>query len=117
MERLPSSQLDVDSAGILVANFLQSWWQAGLAWRPQLKATRRVMNSKIQIRHRQKMAYVYLRQSTMAQVYHHHLHPSDRDQRGPHPGRSGYSLPASQILIAPACDRTGRSLAPALAGV
>src|SRR5580765_1799919 len=31
MERLPSSQLDVDSAGILVANFLQSWWQAGLA--------------------------------------------------------------------------------------
>ena len=29
------------------------------------------MNSKIQIHHRQKMAYVYLRQSTMAQVYHH----------------------------------------------
>jgi len=29
------------------------------------------MNSKIQIQHRQKMAYVYLRQSTMAQVYHH----------------------------------------------
>src|SRR5439155_13284361 len=50
-------------------------------------------------------------------AHHRHLHPSDRDQRGPHPGRSGYSLPASQILIAPACDRTGRSLAPALAGV
>src|SRR6185436_12819458 len=31
MERLPSSQLDIDSAGILVANFLQSWWQAGFA--------------------------------------------------------------------------------------
>lgn len=30
-----------------------------------------MMNSKIQIHHRQKMAYVYLRQSTMAQVYHH----------------------------------------------
>jgi len=29
------------------------------------------MNSKIQIHHRQKMAYIYLRQSTMAQVYHH----------------------------------------------
>lgn len=29
------------------------------------------MNSKIQIHHRQKMAYVYLRQSTMAQVHHH----------------------------------------------
>lgn len=29
------------------------------------------MNSKIQIQHRQKMAYVYLRQSTMAQVHHH----------------------------------------------
>ena len=29
------------------------------------------MNSKIQLHHRQKMAYVYLRQSTMAQVYHH----------------------------------------------
>jgi DNA invertase Pin-like site-specific DNA recombinase len=29
------------------------------------------MNSKIQIQHRQKKAYVYLRQSTMAQVYHH----------------------------------------------
>jgi DNA invertase Pin-like site-specific DNA recombinase len=29
------------------------------------------MNSKIQIHHRQKMAYVYLRQSTMAQVYHY----------------------------------------------
>lgn len=29
------------------------------------------MNSKIQVQHRQKMAYVYLRQSTMAQVYHH----------------------------------------------
>ncbi|MBE0543833.1 MAG: recombinase family protein [Verrucomicrobia bacterium] len=29
------------------------------------------MNSKIQLQHRQKMAYVYLRQSTMAQVYHH----------------------------------------------
>jgi DNA invertase Pin-like site-specific DNA recombinase len=29
------------------------------------------MNSKIQVHHRQKMAYVYLRQSTMAQVYHH----------------------------------------------
>jgi DNA invertase Pin-like site-specific DNA recombinase len=29
------------------------------------------MNSKIQIHHREKMAYVYLRQSTMAQVYHH----------------------------------------------
>jgi len=29
------------------------------------------MNSKIQIHHRQKMAYVYLRQSTMGQVYHH----------------------------------------------
>ena len=29
------------------------------------------MTSKIQIHHRQKMAYVYLRQSTMAQVYHH----------------------------------------------
>jgi DNA invertase Pin-like site-specific DNA recombinase len=29
------------------------------------------MNNKIQIHHRQKMAYVYLRQSTMAQVYHH----------------------------------------------
>jgi DNA invertase Pin-like site-specific DNA recombinase len=27
--------------------------------------------SKIQAQHRQKMAYVYLRQSTMAQVYHH----------------------------------------------
>src|SRR6266542_4111912 len=31
MERLPQSQLDLDSAGILVANFLQSWWQAGFA--------------------------------------------------------------------------------------
>src|SRR5437879_12543982 len=31
MERLPLSQLDIDSAGILVANFLQSWWRAGLA--------------------------------------------------------------------------------------
>src|SRR5207244_13634064 len=31
MERLPLSQLDLDSAGILVANFLQSWWRAGLA--------------------------------------------------------------------------------------
>ena len=29
------------------------------------------MISKIQPHHRQKMAYVYLRQSTMAQVYHH----------------------------------------------
>ena len=29
------------------------------------------MTSKIQAHHRQKMAYVYLRQSTMAQVYHH----------------------------------------------
>ena len=29
------------------------------------------MISKIQAHHRQKMAYVYLRQSTMAQVYHH----------------------------------------------
>jgi DNA invertase Pin-like site-specific DNA recombinase len=29
------------------------------------------MNSKIQSHHRQKMAYVYLRQSTMAQVHHH----------------------------------------------
>ncbi len=29
------------------------------------------MNSKIQLHHRQKMAYIYLRQSTMAQVYHH----------------------------------------------
>ena len=29
------------------------------------------MITKIQIHHRQKMAYVYLRQSTMAQVYHH----------------------------------------------
>ncbi len=29
------------------------------------------MNSKIQLQHRQKMAYVYLRQSTMAQVHHH----------------------------------------------
>jgi DNA invertase Pin-like site-specific DNA recombinase len=29
------------------------------------------MNNKIQIQHRQKMAYIYLRQSTMAQVYHH----------------------------------------------
>lgn len=29
------------------------------------------MNSKIQVHHRQRMAYVYLRQSTMAQVYHH----------------------------------------------
>ncbi len=29
------------------------------------------MNSKIQAHHRQKMAYVYLRQSTMAQVHHH----------------------------------------------
>jgi hypothetical protein len=29
------------------------------------------MISKIQTHHRQKMAYVYLRQSTMAQVYHH----------------------------------------------
>lgn len=29
------------------------------------------MNSKIQIQHRQKLAYVYLRQSTMAQVHHH----------------------------------------------
>jgi len=32
MKRLLSSQLALDSAGILVANFLQSWWQAGLAW-------------------------------------------------------------------------------------
>src|ERR1051326_2238447 len=31
MERLPPSQFDLDSAGILVANFLQSWWQAGFA--------------------------------------------------------------------------------------
>src|SRR5919106_6890390 len=31
MERYSSSQLDLDSAGILVANFLQSWWQAGSA--------------------------------------------------------------------------------------
>src|SRR5690349_2715467 len=30
MERLPQFQLD--SAGILVANFLQSWWQAGFAF-------------------------------------------------------------------------------------
>ena len=29
------------------------------------------MSSQIQIHHRQKMAYVYLRQSTMAQVLHH----------------------------------------------
>ncbi len=33
------------------------------------------MISKIQIHHRQKMAYVYLRQSTMAQVYHHQESP------------------------------------------
>src|SRR2546425_5276822 len=31
MERLSSSQVDLDSAGILVANFLQSWWRAGFA--------------------------------------------------------------------------------------
>src|SRR3974390_72727 len=31
MERLSPSQLDLDSAGILVANCLQSWWQAGFA--------------------------------------------------------------------------------------
>src|SRR6266404_63580 len=31
MERLPSSPLDLDSAGMLVANFLQSWRQAGFA--------------------------------------------------------------------------------------
>ena len=29
------------------------------------------MTSKIQTHHLQKMAYVYLRQSTMAQVHHH----------------------------------------------
>src|SRR5512140_2334541 len=29
------------------------------------------MTTKIQTHHRQKMAYVYLRQSTMAQVHHH----------------------------------------------
>jgi hypothetical protein len=34
MERLSSSQLDLESAGILVANFLQSWWQAGFALPP-----------------------------------------------------------------------------------
>src|SRR5438552_2287353 len=34
MERSPSSQLDLDSAGMLVANFLQSWRQAGLALPP-----------------------------------------------------------------------------------
>src|SRR5881396_1734100 len=34
MERLSSSQLDLESAGILVANFLQSWWQAGSALPP-----------------------------------------------------------------------------------
>ena len=31
MERSPSSPLDLDAAGILVANFLQSWRHAGLA--------------------------------------------------------------------------------------
>jgi DNA invertase Pin-like site-specific DNA recombinase len=30
-----------------------------------------MLSSKIQAQHRQKMAYVYLRQSTMAQVFHH----------------------------------------------
>ena len=30
-----------------------------------------MMTAKIQAQHRQKMAYVYLRQSTMAQVFHH----------------------------------------------
>jgi len=30
-----------------------------------------MLTSKIQAQHRQKMAYVYLRQSTMAQVFHH----------------------------------------------
>ena len=34
MERLPASQLDLDSAGMLVANFLQSWRRAGLALTP-----------------------------------------------------------------------------------
>src|SRR4030095_5207032 len=31
MERFSSSQLDLDSVGMLVANLLQSWWQAGFA--------------------------------------------------------------------------------------
>ena len=31
MERLTPSQLDLDTAGMLVANFLQGWLQAGLA--------------------------------------------------------------------------------------
>src|SRR5512145_1698112 len=35
MARLPASQLDLDSAGILVANFLLSWRQAGLDLTPQ----------------------------------------------------------------------------------
>lgn len=34
MERLPASQLDLDSAGMLVANFLQSWRRSGLALTP-----------------------------------------------------------------------------------
>src|ERR1700730_3790656 len=34
MESLASSRLDLDMAGMLVANFLQSWLQAGLAQQP-----------------------------------------------------------------------------------
>ena len=42
-----------------------------MPYRPKVEISKPIMNSKSQIPHRQKMAYVYLRQSTMAQVYHH----------------------------------------------
>ena len=38
MERLARSRLDLDMAGTLVANFLQSWLQAGVAQEPQAAA-------------------------------------------------------------------------------
>jgi hypothetical protein len=61
--------------GVLLANMLESWLQHELADSPRALGDavlwRQPMNPKIVEHHRSKPAYIYVRQSTMAQVRHH----------------------------------------------
>src|SRR5437867_3984367 len=62
------SPIDAGLGGVLLANMVEAW----LAGNPDgVTSVEQPMNSKITEQHRSRPAYIYVRQSTNAQVLHH----------------------------------------------
>lgn len=63
-----TNSIDLQSAGVLIANMLEAW----LIAEPALELTEEAVDEhQDHPQHQSKPAYIYIRQSTLAQVRHH----------------------------------------------